>query len=239
MHKHNNTQISPELQGYVTRPAGKGPFPGMVVIMEAYGLTGHVQGVCQRLAQAGFVALAPDHFHGEIIPYAESQRAIAKIPTLADEVLLREVGASLDWLDRQADVKHGALGIIGFCMGGRLAFLANCRFPERLQAAVAFYGGGIAPDMNPDKFGRTPPIGEAERMRAPLYLGYGADDGGIPPAEHARVATALSAAKRRYTLSVFPGAGHAFLCEERANYAPAAAALAWPEAIGFLKHNLG
>jgi carboxymethylenebutenolidase len=163
---------------------------------------------------------------------------MAKIPTLKDAILLDEIGASLDWLDAD-NGKAGRNGIIGFCMGGRLAFLANCRLPGRLQAAVGFYGGGIAPEgSGPDKFGRTPPIGEAGSMQAPIYLGYGADDQGIPPAEHARVASVLSTAKKRYSLAVYPGAGHAFLCEERANYAPAAAALAWRDILDFLAAQL-
>lgn len=232
-----NVRIGDGLQGYVARPGQGDPSPGVIVIMEAYGLTGHVRGACDRLARAGFTALAPDHFHGELIPYTDAQAAIAKIGTLKDEILLQEVSACLDWLDMQKDVSRGRLGIIGFCMGGRLAFLANCRFPSRLKAAVSFYGGGIAPS-GPDRFGRTPPIGEATAMQAPLFLGYGADDTGIPPAEHARVAETLSATKKRYTLAVYPGAGHAFLCEERANYAPVAAEIAWRESIDFFKAQL-
>ena len=185
--------------------------------MEAYGITGHIRGVCDRLADAGIAALAPDFFHGELIPYADAQAAMAKIATLKDEVLLQESAAGLDWLAAQEKVQSGALGVMGFCMGGRLAFLVNCRLAARLRAAVAFYGGGIAPEVaGPDRYGRTPPIGETGSMQAPLFLGYGADDQGITAAEHARVVSALSAAKKRYVLSVYPGAGHAFLCEERA-----------------------
>ena len=117
MHKQNNVDIAPGLEGYLERPQGDGPFPGVVVIMEAYGLTGHIQGVCKRLAKAGFVALAPDHFHGEIIPYAEPQRAMAKIPTLKDEQLLKELGQCLDWFNKQSDVERQAHGIVGFCLG--------------------------------------------------------------------------------------------------------------------------
>jgi carboxymethylenebutenolidase len=238
VHKQNNVEIGSGLEGYVERPHGKGPFPGVVVIMEAYGLTGHVQNVCKRLAKAGFVALAPDHFHGEVIPYTDSQAAMAKIATLKDETLVKEVGQCLDWFDAQPDVRKAAQGIIGFCMGGRLAFLANCRLPKRLQASVAFYGGAIAPAASPDRFGRTPPIGEAGNMEAPLFLGYGADDQGIPGEEHARIAKTLTELKKRYVLSVYPGAGHAFLCEERAAYAPAVEPVAWREAIEFLHANL-
>ena len=240
MHKQNNVQIGTDLEGYVEKPQGKGPFPGVIVVMEAYGITGHIQGVCKRLAKAGFAALAPDHFHGEVIPYGtELPKIIAKISSLKDAQLVKEVEQSLDWFDEQSDVKQGAHGIIGFCMGGRLAFLSNCRLPGRLQAAVSFYGGSIAPGTDPDRMGRTPPIGEAVKMQAPLFLGYGADDQGIPGDEHARIAKTLTDLKKRYVLSVYPGAGHAFLCEERQNYAPEVEPIAWREAIEFLHTNLG
>ncbi len=238
MNDLNNVEISNTLRGYVAHPDTQGRFPGIVVIMEAYGITGHIQGVCQRLAKAGFVAAAPDIYHGEVISYTDMDKAIAKIPSIRDDQVLDEFGQTLTWLEQQKNVDRNRLGIIGFCMGGRFAFYANCRFPDRLKAAVGFYGGGISPEGGKDRFGRTPPIGEAHKMQAPIFLGYGADDQSIPPAEHARVAQSLSAAKKRYVLSVYPGAGHAFLCEERANYAPQAAAQAWPEAIGFLQANL-
>jgi len=232
-----NTHISGTLNGYAAYPKTPGRFPGLVVMMEAYGITGHIRGVCERLANAGFVALAPDIFHGEVISYTDTEKVMAKIPTLRDDQMLDEIGQSLDWLAAQKNVKSERLGIIGFCMGGRLAFLANCRFSDRLHTAVGFYSGSIA-SQGPDRFGRTPPIAEADKMQAPILLGYGADDQGIPPAEHARIAETLSTAKKRYTLAVYPGAGHGFLCEERASYAPQAAEQAWPEIIAFLQANL-
>lgn len=239
MDKPALTPISPGLEAYVVLPAGAGRHPALVVIMEAYGITSHIRSACERLAEAGFVALAPDILHGDVIPYEDAPRAMARIPTLKDETVLAEIGASLDWLAAHTRVRKGVAGIIGFCMGGRYAFLANCRLPERLQASVAFYGGSIAPEMpGPDRFGRTPPIGEAEKMQAPLFLGYGAEDPGITAAEHARIAAVLSAAKKRYSLNVYPGAGHAFLCEERANYSPAAAEQGWHDALDFLQAHL-
>lgn len=238
MNKQNNVQVAAGLEGYAALPKGTGPFPGVLIFMEAYGITGHIRGVCDRLAQAGIAALAPDFFHGELIAYTDAQAAMAKIPTLKDEVLLQECAAGLDWLTAQKAARRESLGVMGFCMGGRLAYLCNCRFPGRLKATVAFYGGGIAPEGGVDRFGRTPPLGETAAMQAPLLLGYGADDQGITPAEHARVVSALSAAKKRYALNVYPGAGHAFLCEERSNYAPAAAEIAWRDAVDFLKVQL-
>ncbi|HEX5340685.1 MAG TPA: dienelactone hydrolase family protein [Gammaproteobacteria bacterium] len=230
-------QLGNGLGGHVAHPRGSGPFPALIVLLEAYGITGHIKGVCQRLAKAGFLAVAPDLFHGEVIAYTDMDAVLAKIKTLNDDTMMKEIGITLDWLAKQREVENKAIGSIGFCMGGRLAFLANCRFPDRLQAAVCFYGGGIAPEGE-DRFGRNPPIRIAEHMKAPLYLGYGAEDQGIPPAEHARIVERLSALKKRYALAVYPGAGHAFLCEERASYAPAAAKPAWRESINFLHAHL-
>ncbi|MGB9430237.1 MAG: dienelactone hydrolase family protein [Gammaproteobacteria bacterium] len=239
MSKPTNVTINDKLSGYVEHPKAHGPFPGVVVFMEAFGITGHIKGVCRRLAEAGFVALAPDFFHGDLISYTDMNAAMAKIQTLRDEQLIEETGTSLDWLAAQKNVDQNRLGVIGFCMGGRLAFLANCRFPNQIKAAVGFYGSGIAPDAATDRFGRIPPIGEVENMQGAIFLGYGADDQSTPPAEHARIAEKLSALKKRYTLAVYLGAGHAFLCEERSNYAPAAAQRAWPEALEFLRTEMG
>ncbi|MGH8413260.1 MAG: dienelactone hydrolase family protein [Gammaproteobacteria bacterium] len=232
-----NVQLSSTLKGYAAHPKGEGPFPGVVVMMEAFGITGHIQGVCGRLAKSGFAAAAPDIFHGDVIGYTDMDKVKTKIPTLRDNQILQEIGETLDWFSSQKNVNSNRLGIIGFCMGGRFAFFANCRYPDKLKAAVGFYGGGIAPD-GADRFGRMPPINEAEKMRAPLYLGYGADDASIPPAEHARIAERLSTLKKRYTLAVYPDAGHGFLCEQRASYAPAAAEPAWQESLAFLHTNL-
>ncbi|MBU6469971.1 MAG: dienelactone hydrolase family protein [Gammaproteobacteria bacterium] len=238
MSDSTNVKINASLNGYAAHPKGRGPSPGLVVMMEAYGITGHIQGVCARLAKSGFLAVAPDIFHGEVISYTDTNKVMAKIPTLNDEQILREIGETLDWLGLQKNVDPHRLGIIGFCMGGRHAFYANCRYPDKLKAAVGFYGGGIAPEGTTDRFGRTPPIGEAAKMQAPMFLGYGADDQSIPPSEHARIVEKLSTLKKRFTLAVYPDAGHAFLCEERSNYAPAVATRAWPEALEFLRNEM-
>lgn len=230
--------LSPTLKGYVTHPPGTGRFPGIVVLMEAFGITLHIKGVCERLANAGFSAVAPDIFHGDVFAYTDMEKIGPKIQGLRDDQIMNEITESLHWLTTRSNVDPNRLGVIGFCMGGRLAFLANCRLAHQLKVAVSYYGGGIAP-AGADRFGRTPPIGELGTMQAPMLLGYGADDQGIEPAEHARIAAALSAAKKRYTLAVYPGAGHGFLCEERASYAPQVADTAWKEILAFLAANLG
>jgi carboxymethylenebutenolidase len=228
-------KIGGGLEGYYAAPAAAGPAPGVVVLMEAFGLTAHIRRVCDRLAAAGFAALAPDLFHGRQFSYESMDQAIAAIRTLRDESVMDQIGASLDWLAGRAEVDGARLGVQGYCMGGRLAVLAGCRHADRLRATVSFYGSGICPEGDTDRLGRTPPIAEAAALAAPLLLVYGGADQGIPPAEHARLAQRLGELEKRYTLSVYPGAGHGFCCEDREAYAPRAAEAAQNEAIGFLR----
>lgn len=232
-----NLSISDELNAYVAHPDGPGPFPGVVVLMEVFGLKRHIQQACDRLAGAGLLAVAPDIYHGRTYDYADMDRALGHLRRLDDDIVMNETEAALDWLDMQPNVDGKRLGVMGFCMGGRLAFLAAARHAGRLGAAVCFYGGGIAP-AGEDRFGRVPPINEAQAVQGAVFLGYGADDQSIDADQHGRIATTLSRLKKRYSLSVYPGAGHGFLCEERQSHAPAAAAKAWPDAVDFLHRAL-
>ncbi len=234
---NTNLSINDELDAYVARPDGAGPFPGVVVLMEVFGLKRHIQQACDRLAEAGLVAVAPDIYHGRTYDYSDMDEALAQLRRLDDGAVMDETRTTLDWLGEQSTVDADRLGVMGFCMGGRLAFLAAARHADRLGAAVCFYGGGIAPDGE-DRFGRVPPISEAGAIKGAVFLGYGADDQSIDAGQHGRITATLSGLKKRYSLAVYPGAGHGFLCEERRSHAPAAAARAWPEAIDFLHREL-
>lgn len=230
-------EITAGLRGYFAAAPGSGAAPAVVVLMEAFGLTAHIRRVCDRFAAAGIAALAPDLYHGTLIPYERMDEAMAAVRALRDEQAVAAIGASLDWLQRQPGVSAARLGVTGLCMGGRLAFLAACRHAARIRAAVAYYGGGICPEGERDRLGRTPPIAEAAALAAPLLLIYGGADNGIPPAERARMAQRLGELDKRHVISVYPGAGHGFCCEERAVYAPQAAEAAHAEAIGFLQRS--
>ncbi|HWY24878.1 MAG TPA: dienelactone hydrolase family protein [Nevskia sp.] len=230
-------RINDELHGYYAQAASPRA-PGLIVLMEAYGLTTHIRRACDRLAAAGFNALAPDIYHGRQFSYDTMDQAIAMLRSLDDTRLMEEVGASLDWLAQRPEVDGARLAVQGYCMGGRLAFLAGCRHAARLRAAVSFYGSGICPEGEQDRLGRTPPIAEAAALAAPLLLVYGGTDKSIPPAEHARLAQRLGDLGKRYMLSVYAGAGHGFCCEDRAAYAPQAAEEAHAETIGFLQRAM-
>lgn len=217
------------LGGWLESPTGSGPFPGVLVLMEAFGLTPHVRRVCQRLAGLGYAALAPDFYRGEIFAYDQMDAVRARLARLDDDALLADIDVAAAALQARPDVDAARLGIVGFCMGGRLAFLAACRRPQRYAVAASFYGGSIDPGTARDRYGRRAPIASADALQAPVLLVYGADDASIPAEEHGRIATRLSALRRRYALSVHPAAGHGFCCEDRPSHAPLAARAAFGE----------
>ncbi|HEU0196719.1 MAG TPA: dienelactone hydrolase family protein [Nevskiaceae bacterium] len=232
----NDIHFPGDVPGCIARAPGAGPHPGVVVLMEAFGLTPHIRNVCARLASLGYTAAAPDLYRGQRFDYADLDGVFAKLRTVDDARAVADVSAALDYLTDTEGAPR--CGVSGFCMGGRLAFLAGCRLATRLQAVACFYGGAIAPGVERDRFGRTPPIGETETLQAPLLLVYGGQDPSIAPDEHARVAQRLSTAHKRYTLSVYPGAGHGFCCEDRPSYAATATTSAFKELDGFFAGHL-
>jgi carboxymethylenebutenolidase len=227
-----NVSVAPGVGGFVAHPRGK-TTDGIVVVMEAYGLNEFVKETCRDFARRGYVAVAPDVYHGDVIPYTDRDAAMAKLRTLDDKTVMAEVGGALDVLEAEGARRNA---IIGFCMGGRAAFLANAVHGERLRASVAFYGGGISPA---EPKGRPPLLDRVPELRAPQLLVYGAKDTAILADEHARIAAALTAANKRYTLAVFPDAPHAFATFDRDSYREAQARAALRATYAFLDEAYG
>jgi carboxymethylenebutenolidase len=222
-------------RGYYAAPEGPGPYAGVLVYQEAFGVNEYVQSEVRRLADNGYAALAPDLFDGETFGYSDTEPMYAKLRTLDDELLLSYVDAAIAVLSSRPEVKRGAFGAVGFCMGGRLAFLSATARASQIAAAASFYGGGIAPEQ---KRLFEPLVDRVEQLRGALLLIYGADDAGITPREHARIAEALSSHKKDYGLHVFAGAGHGFASCDRESYRPVQAELAWAETLALFERAL-
>jgi carboxymethylenebutenolidase len=232
-----NITISKDLKGAVAKPGGKGPHPGIVVIMEAYGLNGHIRETLKLLASHGYWAVAPDIYHGHVYDYSDSSNAMGELSRLKDDQVMDEVGQTLDYLGTVSEVKKDAVGITGFCMGGRYVFLTMATHPRRIQAGVSFYGGSIG-NTTKDGLGRSGVLSRASAIEHPILLLYGTDDPSIPADEHGRISETMTRLKKEYQLAVFQNAGHAFVNWDRANFSRPAANHAWRTASRFFETYL-
>lgn len=229
--------IEGSLKGYVVTPKeGKAPFPTVLVIMEAFGLNNQIKGVCDMYANYGYAAIAPDIYDGATFSYDKVGDAVTKLKTLNDETVVKQFGQTLDFVAKQPEMRSDQVGTIGFCMGGRYAFLITAMFAQRIHSAVCFYGGGIA--SNPDSLGRASLLPLIPKIKSPILFIYSAEDEYINGAEHGRIAQAMTEKRKRYILSVTPNTQHGFMNEARSTYNEAAAIEAWDMAFGFFKRHV-
>jgi carboxymethylenebutenolidase len=223
-----------KMEVFEARPKERGSYPGIVVLMEAFGLNDHIKKVTERIAQEGYAAVAPDLYHREperLVPYSELQKAISIMNRLQDSKVMDDVGAAIAHLKSQGNVKAGSLGVTGFCMGGRFTYLAAAHYNRDVKAAVAFYGGAI-PMGNPSPLSRTGEIG------CPIYLFFGGKDPMIPADHMAQIRTELTNKKKNFEIKLYPEATHGFFCDERQSYHPESAQDAWEKTKSFFAHHL-
>jgi carboxymethylenebutenolidase len=234
-------QIAPKFAGYYVAPKlalGK-TAPAVIVIMEAFGLNDYVKGVCDRLAKAGYAALAPDFYQGEAFKYDNLAGAVAKLKTMQDDRVMTQFCDSIKFVEQQPQVQLGGLGVMGFCMGGRFTFLATAEHADKIKAGVAYYGGGIAnTDGKLDGLGRPDLLNKIDKIKAPIMFMYGTEDQLIAAEEHQRVALAMSQAKKSYSINVFAKAGHGFDSDRRDSYDAPAAEEAWEMTLRFFDRHL-
>lgn len=224
-------ELGAGLHGYLVAPAGPGPHPGVLLYMEAFGLNGYVRSECDRLARLGYVALAPDFYRGDVYPYDNFAPIAKKIAAIGDDGFLTDIRTAIAFLDGYGAVRHDAYGVVGFCMGGRLAFLTAAEFAGKIAAAVSFYGGGIAPAE--PRLGRAVLTGRVPEVTAKVLMIYGADDASIFPDEIGRLTEALAVAKKDATVHIYPGAGHGFASTDRESFVPSVTEAAWSETAAF------
>jgi carboxymethylenebutenolidase len=210
-----------KLGAYRADPAGK-PKGGMVVIQEIFGVNHHIRAVCDRFAAEGYAAVAPAVF--------DRQQPNFECGYTPDEIAnARKFVANPDWAammrDTQAAIDElkpvGPVGIIGFCMGGTIAFLAAGKL-HGLSAAVGYYGGQIAKNVD-------------VKPKVPTLLQFGEKDASIPMSDVAIIKEKRGADCEIY---VYPDAQHGFSCDERGSYNEGASKLAWQRTLDFLHKHM-
>ncbi len=222
------------MPAFLAQPGDGRRAPGVVMLIEAFGLVPSIESVVRRLAGEGYVALAPDLFYREIpnntASYDDLPRGMELMQGLVRRgpKFLADVEAAFDYLAAMETVAPKKVGVTGFCMGGALTFATACEFPDRVAAAAPFYGGGIVNLLD-----------RADRIACPVYLFFGERDAFIPPDEVRRIGARLAELRKDFQIKVYPGADHGFFNEERPSvYHPAAAADAWSELMRFFAVHL-
>jgi len=218
------------MNAYTALPTGGGKLPGLLVFQEAFGVNEHMRDVTRRFAQAGFVAVSPELFHrtgpGFEGTYDNFPACMPHMQALTPEGLTQDVQAAFDWLQKNPRVQANCTASVGFCMGGRVSYLANSAVP--LQAAISFYGGNIAPSLLP----------RAAQLHAPMLFFWGGLDAHIPQEQVRAVIDAVRQAKKNFVNVEFSDADHGFFCDARPSYNAAAARQAWDLSMRFLATHL-
>ena len=209
-----------QLSAYRADPAGT-PKAAVVVIQEIFGVNSHIRNVCDRFAVQGYVAVAPAIFDriepGFQSGYSPDEVAVARkfVASPDWEAFMRDTQAAID------SVKSvGPVGIIGFCLGGSVAYLAAARL-SGLTAAIGYYGGAITRFAD-------------EKPKVPTQLHYGEKDAGIPLSDVEMVRTK----RPEVEIFVYDNAQHGFNCDERASHDTASADIARGRSLGFLAKHL-
>ncbi len=214
--------------GYLAVPDG-GSGPGVIVVQEWWGLNEQIKATADRLASDGFVALAPDLYHGELAGHDEMDRAAELMATLPPERAARDMSAAVDALADHPATTSAGIGVVGFCMGGMLTFLLAAGRPDRVVAAVPFYGfpqGDTEPDFAP--------------MTAAIRGHMAQADDFFGPAAARDLEHRLRTMGKDVSFTIHD-AGHAFMNETDAlgSYEPELRARIWPEVVTFLHERLG
>lgn len=224
------------MPGYRAVPEGAGPFPLVLVIEEIFGVHDYIKDICRRLAKAGYCAVAPELYarQGDLSQMSDVKvivrDVISKTP---DAQWIGDLDATVAWAASAAKGDPARLGAMGWCRGGRGAWLYDAHRRD-LKAAVAWYGplGGEPSGIQPRSAGDL-----AGEIHAPLLALYGGADTGIPVASVEAARDRAKAAGRHVELVVYPEAPHGFHADYRPSYRKDAAEDGWRRALAFLKAN--
>jgi carboxymethylenebutenolidase len=227
------------IEAYAARPLRAGPLGGVVVIHHMPGYDRASKEITRRFAAEGYNAVCPNLYSREA-PGADPDDAAAAARALGgvpDERLVGDVAGAASYL-RGLPNANGRVGVIGYCSGGRQAFLAACSLD--LQAAVDCYGAFVT-EPRPEGFpGKTGPIGHlAKDLSCPLLGLFGAEDGHPSPEATAELERLLTEQGKEYEFHTFEDAGHAFFAVDRPAYRPQAAAEGWKLVQDFLGRHVG
>jgi len=218
------TQLG-SVQGYLARPAGTGPFPAMIVIQEWWGLDAQTRSIADRFAQEGYLAFAPDLYHGELAQLGDGDTAMKLVQKYGPNAP-KELETVFDGLTSHPDC-NGRVGSVGFCFGGRMSLSLSTLRP--VNAVCTFYGGGMQTIFDQLR----------AKLKAPVLGFFGDADVSIPAGTVEEFDKLLDEVGVDHEVIMYPNSGHAFFRDSDPNvYKPEASQDAWERAKKFFAKNL-
>ena len=227
-----------ELDAYLARPLGAGPYPGVVVIHHMPGWDEATKEITRKFAAHGYIGLCPNlHFRegpGTPQEMSAAARAAGGVP---DDRCIGDLEGATRYLRLLPDCNK-KIGVIGYCSGGRQAYLAACNIPS-LDAAVDCYGGNVAAaadQLTP----RAPvaPIDMTANLACPLLGLFGTEDGNPAPDQVTKIEQELQRLGKTYEFHTYENAGHAFFAVDRPSYRPEAAVDGWNKVFAWFERHL-
>jgi carboxymethylenebutenolidase len=228
---------------YAFTAGGPGPWPAVIVYMDAFGIRPQLGDMAQRLASNGYCVVLPNLYYrtGPFAPFdrqaalvegPERDRFKAMIQSITTAMVMRDTGATIDVLDSYPSARPGRIGVVGYCMGGGYALAAAGTFPDRIAAVASFHGGSLATDK-PDS-----PHTFARHIRARAYIGAAEIDPSFPEEQKERLRRALTEAGVDYTLDTYIGAKHGFAVTGHLVYDHEASERHWTKLLELLNQTL-
>ncbi|MCW2621413.1 MAG: dienelactone hydrolase [Frankiales bacterium] len=233
---------------YLTRPDGPGPYPAVLLFMDAIGLRPRLEEMADRIAAEGYAVLVPNLFfragRAPVLPdllerlATEDRSGVMKdlmplMTSLPPEVAARDTQAYVDFLDSQPDVDATTIGTTGYCLGGGLSLRAAAQLPDRVVAAASFHGGNLAAEKDPT--GLQHLVGT---IRGEVYAAHADNDASMPPEQVDRLEAALQDAGVVHRTEVYEGAVHGFTMTDMAVHDAVAEQRHWDELLGLLSRAL-
>jgi carboxymethylenebutenolidase len=213
------------VKGYLARPAGTGPFPAVIVIQEWWGLDAQTKSIADRFAKEGYLAFAPDLYHGELARLGDGDTAM-KLMGKYGPTAHNDLAAVFDALQSHPDC-NGKIGSVGFCFGGRMSLTLSTMRP--LDAVCTFYGGGMQTTFDQLR----------SHLKAPVLGFFGDADQSIPAGTIQEFEKVLDEVGVEHEVITYPNSGHAFFRDSDPSvYKPQAARDAWERAKKFFAQNL-
>lgn len=210
--------------GYLAQPADGQPHPGVVVIQEWWGLVPHIKDVAERFAREGFIALAPDLYHGQAADEPDEARKLAM--ALDANRAVQEIAAAARYLKKMQHIAPQKVGVVGWCMGGGLSLSTAAHHADLIGATVVFYGRPLT-------------ASDTAKLRVPVLGLYAEHDHGIPVEAVKAFEAEMQKQQVPHAVHVYPGTSHAFFNDTRPQiYQAAAAQDAWQKTLAWFRKFL-